>query len=231
MQIHELTQPRATQLTEVDLIGPNSIFNKARAAASTVKSGAGFKFRDPNNTYQKALDQQYQQAAAKAAAGLRAQGYGAAPTPAPAATTATTQAPAQTMSLGGQKLDPNNPADAQIIAKMQAAQQQPAAATTTTAATTPPQAPVTPAPAVATRPNTAGAVYTTPNTAGAIYTRPNTAGAVRPGAAQAIMTQTELNTALRQVNLSRNQIDELAKQLQANPAMAQALLKALGLAK
>jgi hypothetical protein len=188
MQIHELTQPRATQLTEVDLIGPNSVFNKARAVASTVKSGAGFKFRDPNNTYQKALDQQYQQAAAKAAAGLRAQGYGVAPTPAPAATT-------------------------------------------TTAATTPPQAPVTPAPAVATRPNTAGAVYTTPNTAGAIYTRPNTAGAVRPGAAQAIMTQTELNTALRQVNLSRNQIDELAKQLQANPAMAQALLKALGLAK
>jgi hypothetical protein len=183
MQIHELTQPKATQLTEVDLIGPNSVFNKARAAASTVKSGAGFKFRDPNNTYQKALDQQYQQAAAKAAAGLRAQGYSVAPTPTPAATTATTQAP------------------------------------------------VTPAPAVATRPNTAGAVYTTPNTAGAIYTRPNTAGAVRPGAAQAIMTQTELNTALRQVNLSRNQIDELAKQLQANPAMAQALLKALGLAK
>jgi hypothetical protein len=161
MQIHELTQPRATQLTEVDLVGPNSIFNKARAATTAIKSGGG-KFLDPNNTYQKALDQQYQQAAAKAAAGLRAQGYGVAPTPAPAATT-------------------------------------------------PPQAPVTPAPAVA--------------------TRPNTAGAVRPGAAQAIMTQTELNTALRQVNLSRNQIDELAKQLQANPAMAQALLKALGLAK
>jgi hypothetical protein len=196
MQIHELTQPTATQLTEVDLVGPNSVFNKARAVASTVKSGAGFKFRDPNNTYQKALDQQYQQAAAKAAAGLKTQGYGVAPTPAPAATTATTQAPAQTMSIGGQTLNPNNPAHAQIIAQAQAAQQ---------------QAPVTPAPAVA--------------------TRPNTAGAVRPGAAQAIMTQTELNTALRQVNLSRNQIDELAKQLQANPAMAQALLKALGLAK
>jgi hypothetical protein len=224
MQIHELTQQQ-TQLNEVDLIGPNSVFNKMKAAKQ-----AGFKLKDPTNAYQKALDQQYQQAAAKAAAGLRAQGYGAAPTPAPASTTATTQAPAQTMRLGGKVLDPNNPADAQIIAKMQAAQQQPAAATTTTAATTP-QAPVTPAPAVATRPNTAGAVYTTPNTAGAIYTRPNAAGAVRPGSAQAIMTQTELNTALRDANLSRNQIDALAKQLQATPGMAQALLKALGLTK
>lgn len=224
MQIHELTQQQ-TQLNEVDLIGPNSIFNKMKAAKQ-----AGFKWNDPTNAYQKALDQQYQQAAAKAAAGLRAQGYGAAPTPAPAPTTTTTQAPAQTMRLGGKVLDPNNPADAQIIAKMQAAQQQPAAATTTTAATTP-QAPVTPAPAVATRPNTAGAVYTTPNTAGAIYTRPNAAGAIRPGSAQAIMTQAELNTALRDANLSRNQIDELAKKLQTTPGMAQALLKALGLAK
>ena len=158
MQIHELTQPRATQLTEVDLIGPNSIFNKMKAAKQ-----AGFKLTDPDNTYQKALNQQYQQAAAKAAAGLKAQGYSAAPPPAPASTTTT------------------------------------------------PQAPVTPAPAVATRPNTAGAVQT--------------------GGAQAIMTQTELNTALRQANLSRNQIDELAKQLQTTPGMAQALLKALGLAK
>jgi hypothetical protein len=75
-------------------------------------------------------------------------------------------------------------------------------------------------------------VYTTPNTAGAIYTRPNTAGAVQTGSsAQAIMTQTEFNTALRDANLSRGQIDALAKKLQTTPGMAQALLKALGLAK
>jgi len=194
MQIHELTQSKETQLTEVDLIGPNSVFNKLKAAKQ-----AGFKLKDPNNAYQKALNQQYQQAAAKAAAGLRAQGYGATPAPAPASTTTPAQAPAQTVSIGGQTLNPSNPAHAQIIAQVQASQPQ----TTST--------PVTPAPAVA--------------------TRPNTAGAVRPGSAQAIMTQTEFNNALRQINLSRNQIDELAKQLQTNPAMTQALLKALGLAK
>ena len=226
MQIHELTQPRATQLTEVDLIGPNSIFNKMKAAKQ-----AGFKLKDPDNTYQKALNQQYQQAAAKAAAGLKAQGYTAKPAPEPEQPVSQPSA-ADPIGIGGQKLDPNNPAYANLIAKIQASQQQPAAATTTTAATTPPQAPVTPAPAVATRPNTAGAVYTTPNTAGAIYTRPNTAGAVQTGSsAQAIMTQTEFNTALRDANLSRNQIDELAKKLQTTPGMAQALLKALGLAK
>jgi hypothetical protein len=197
MQIHELTQPRATQLTEVDLIGPNSIFNKMKAAKQ-----AGFKLKDPDNTYQKALNQQYQQAAAKAAAGLKAQGYGAAPAPASTTATLQTQTPAQPISIGGQTLNPNNPAHAQIIAQVQAGQPQ---------ATATPTAPITPAPAVATRPNTAGAVQT--------------------GSAQAIMTQTELNTALRQANLSRNQIDELAKQLQATPGMAQALLKALGLAK
>ena len=190
MQIHELTQLKETQLTEVDLIGPNSIFNKMKAAKQ-----AGFKLKDPTGAYQQALNQQYQQSAARAAAGLKAQGYTAKPAPEPEQPVS--QPPAvEPVSIGGQTLNPNNPAHAQIIAQAQAAQQ---------------QAPVTPAPAVA--------------------TRPNTAGAVRPGAAQAIMTQTELNTALRQVNLSRNQIDEVAKQLQANPAMAQALLKALGLAK
>jgi hypothetical protein len=208
MQIHELTQLKENQINEIDLVGPNSIFNKARAATTAIKSGGG-KFKDPNNTYQQALNQQYQQAAAKAAAGLKAQGYSAAPPPAPVSTTTTPQAPAEPMKIGGQTLDPNNPAHAQIIAQAQAAQQQQAPAQPSAATT--PQAPVTPAPAVATRPNTAGAVQT--------------------GGAQAIMTQTELNTALRQANLSRNQIDELAKQLQATPGMAQALLKALGLAK
>ena len=205
MQIHELTQPRATQLTEVDLIGPNSIFNKMKAAKQ-----AGFKLKDPDNTYQKALNQQYQQAAAKAAAGLRAQGYTAKPAPEPEQPVSQPPA-AEPMKIGGQTLDPNNPAHAQLIAQAQAAQQTQQTAPAQPSAATTPQAPVTPAPAVATRPNTAGAVQT--------------------GGAQAIMTQTELNTALRQANLSRNQIDELAKQLQTTPGMAQALLKALGLAK
>lgn len=199
MQIHELTQLKEQAIAEVDLVGPGSIFNKMKAAKQ-----AGFKLKDPTGAYQTALNQQYQQAAAKAAAGLRAQGYSAATTPAPAATT-TTPEPAEPMRLGGKVLDPKNPADAKIIAQVQATQQQPQTATTT------PQAPVTPAPAVATRPATAGAVQT--------------------GSAQAIMTQTDLNTALRQANLSRGQIDALAKQLQTTPGMAQALLKALGLTK
>jgi hypothetical protein len=210
MQIHELTQPRATQLTEVDLIGPNSIFNKARAATTAIKSGGG-KFKDPNNTYQQALNQQYQQAAAKAAAGLRAQGYTAKPAPEPEQPVSQPPA-AEPMKIGGQTLDPNNPAHAQLIAQAQAAQQTQQTAPTQPSAATTPQAPVTPAPAVATRPNTAGAVQT-------------------GSSAQAIMTQTEFNTALRDANLSRGQIDALAKKLQTTPGMAQALLKALGLAK
>jgi hypothetical protein len=189
MQIHELTQLKENTINEIDLVGPNSVFNKMKAAKQ-----AGFKWKDPTNAYQTALNQQYQQAAAKAAAGLQAQGYGATPAPAPAPTTATPQA-TQPISIGGQTLNPNNPAHAQIIAQVQAGQPQPQ----------------TPAPAVATRPNTAPAVNT--------------------GGAQAIMTQTEFNNALRQANLSRNQIDELAKQLQNNPAMVTALLKALGLKK
>lgn len=190
MQIHELTQLQENTINEIDLVGPNSVFNKMKAAKQ-----AGFKWKDPTNAYQTALNQQYQQAAAKAAAGLKAQGYTAKPVPEPEQPVSQ-PVTAEPMRLGSQTLNPNNPADAQLIDRIRASQA---------------QAPVAPAPAVATRPNTAPAVQT--------------------GGAQAIMTQTEFNTALRQANLSRNQIDALAKQLQATPGMAQALLKALGLAK
>jgi len=63
MQIHELTQPRKTQLDEVDIVGPDSIFNKIGSAFKNPKTlyspraaGAAAQDRYKNSAAQDFLD-------------------------------------------------------------------------------------------------------------------------------------------------------------------------------
>lgn len=214
MQIHELTQQQ-TQLNEVDLVGPNSVFNKMKAAKQ-----AGFKLKDPSNAYQQSLNQQTQQAAAQAAAGLQAKGYGSTPAPAPQPVNAVP--PGQRIKVVYTPPGKPNAPKSNYYK-------------TSAGWTNELGQPITNPTSVAYLEQLyAKTVRSAPTPAGsapAVNTRPSAAPAVATGGAQAIMTQNDFNNVLRQANLSRNQIDALSQQIQANPAMAQALLKALGLAK
>jgi hypothetical protein len=207
MQIHELTQPTLTEA---------SIADRIKSAASAVKTGmqnAGDRIAANNVAQASAQQDKTQAQAAKYAQTLQRQGYGTAAT-APA--TPATQTPAQPVSLGGQTLDPNNPAYANLIAKAQATQQ-PAAAATTPAQ---PTAPATPAAAAA-----------APQTAGAVNTNRLQAGPVALGGAPAVMLAGDFNAALSGLKLNTNHIKELKDKIAQDASFANAFLKALGLKK
>jgi hypothetical protein len=157
--------------------------------------------------------------AAKYAQILQRQGYGTAATAPAPATTPTTQTPAQPMRLGNKILDPNNPSDAQIIAKAQAAQQPTAAAT--------------PAPAQPTAPTTAtpAAPAAAPQAAGAVNTNRLQAGPVALGGAPAVMLAGDFNAALSGLKLNTNHIKELKDKIAQDASFTNAFLKALGLKK
>jgi hypothetical protein len=208
MQIHELTQRTITEA---------SIADRIKSAASAVKTGmqnTGDAIAANNAAQASAQQQKTQAQAAKYAQILQRQGYGTAATgPAPA-TTPATQTPAQPISIGGQTLNPNDPAYANLIAKAQATQQ-PA---TTPAQTT---APRTTAPA--------GPVAA-PQSAGAVNTN-QTAGAVALGGAPAVMLAGDFNAALSGLKLNTNHVKELKDKLAQDASFKNAFLKALGLAK
>ena len=209
MQIHELTQPTLTEASIADRIktGIQNIGDRNAAA----------------NAAQATAQQQATQAqAAKYAQILQRQGYGTAATAPAPATTPATQTPAQTttepMRLGNKILDPNNPSDAQVIAKIQASQQ-PAATATTPAQPT--------APATATPASPAAA----PQTAGAVNTNHLQAQAVATGGAPAVMLAGDFNAALSKLNLNTNHIKQLKDQIAQDASFRNAFLKALGLTK
>jgi hypothetical protein len=135
---------------------------------------------------------------------------------APAPATPATQTPAPTISVGGQTLDPNNPAYANLIAKAQAAQQP--AATTPTQPTAP--ATTTPAGPVA-----------APQAAQAVNTNQLQAGPVALGGAPAVMLAGDFNAALSGLKLNTNHIKELKDKIAQDASFKNAFLKALGLAK
>ena len=229
MQIHELTQLKEA-----------SIADRIKSAASAVKTGVQSipgKIAQSDIVQQniKPVAQTLQQGdawnpvayasnkqaatqaqAAKYAQILQKQGYGTAATAPAPATTPATQTPAQPVSLGGQTLDPNNPAYANLIAKAQATQQ-PAATATTPAQ---PTAPATPAAAAA-----------APQTAGAVNTNRLQAGAVATGGAPAVMLAGDFNAALSGLKLNTNHIKELKDKIAQDASFANAFLKALGLKK
>jgi hypothetical protein len=210
MQIHELTQPTLTEA---------SIADRIKSAASAVKTGmqnAGDSIAANNAAQASAQQQKTQAQAAKYAQALQRQGYGTAATAPAPATTPATQTPAEPMKLGGQTLNPNNPSDAQVIAKIQASQQ-PAAATTTSAQPTATATPAGPAAA--------------PQTAGAVNTNRLQAGAVALGGAPAVMLAGDFNAALSKLNLNTNHIKSLKDQIAQDASFANAFLKALGLKK
>jgi hypothetical protein len=209
MQIHELTQLKEA-----------SIADRIKSAASAVKTGiqnTGDAIAANNAAQATAQQQKTQAQAAKYAQVLQRQGYGTAATgPAPAAPVTQTpaQTPAQPISVGGQTLNPNDPAYANLIAKAQATQQ-PA---TTPAQTTAPGT-TTPAGPVA-----------APQTAGAVNTN-QTAGAVALGGAPAVMLAGDFNAALSGLKLNTNHIKELKDKIAQDASFANAFLKALGLKK
>jgi hypothetical protein len=203
MQIHELTQRTVTEASIADRIktGIQNIGDRAAVANAAMAT---------------AQQQKTQAQAAKYAQILQRQGYGTAAT-APAPATPATQTPAEPMRLGNKILDPNNPSDAQIIAKAQAAQQ-PAAATTPAQ----PTAPTTTTPA--------GAV-SAPQAAGAVNTNRLQAGPVALGGAPAVMLAGDFNAALSGLKLNTNHIKELKDKIAQDASFANAFLKALGLKK
>ena len=202
MQIHELTKRNITEASIADRIktGIQNIGDRNAAA----------------NAAQATAQQQATQAqAAKYAQILQRQGYGTAPAP---ATAPATQTPAEPMRLGNKILDPNNPSDAQIIAKAQAAQQPAATATTPTQPTVP--ATTTPAGPVA-----------APQAAQAVNTNQLQAGPVALGGAPAVMLAGDFNAALSGLKLNTNHIKELKDKIAQDASFANAFLKALGLKK
>jgi hypothetical protein len=229
MQIHELTKRTVTEA---------SIADRIKSAASAVKTGVQSipgKIAQSDIVQQniKPVAQTLQQGdawnpvayasnkqaatqaqAAKYAQILQKQGYGTAAT-APAPTPAT-QTPAQPVSLGGQTLDPNNPAYANLIAKAQATQQPAATATT---------------PAQPTSPATPAAAAAAPQAAGAVNTNRLQAGAVATGGAPAVMLAGDFNAALSGLKLNTNHIKELKDKIAQDASFANAFLKALGLKK
>jgi hypothetical protein len=209
MQIHELTQPTLTEA---------SIADRIKSAATAVKTGmqnAGDAIAANNAAQATAQQQKTQAQAAKYAQILQRQGYGTAAT-APAPATPATQTPAPTVGVGGQTLDPNNPAYANLIAKAQAAQQ--SAATTPAQSTTP----TTTAPA--------GPVAA-PQAAQAVNTNRLQAGPVALGGAPAVMLAGDFNAALSGLKLNTNHIKELKDKIAQDASFANAFLKALGLKK
>ena len=202
MQIHELTKRNITEASIADRIktGIQNIGDRNAAA----------------NAAQATAQQQATQAqAAKYAQILQRQGYGTAAT-APAPATPATQTPAEPMRLGNKILDPNNPSDAQIIAKAQAAQQPAATAPTqpTSPATTTPAGPVA-----------------APQAAQAVNTNQLQAGPVALGGAPAVMLAGDFNAALSGLKLNTNHIKELKDKIAQDASFKNAFLKALGLAK
>lgn len=211
MQIHELTKKKLDEA---------SIADRIKSAAGAVKTGmqnAGDRIAANNVAQASAQQQKTQAQAAKYAQTLQRQGYGTASTAPAPATTPATQTPAEPMKLGGQTLNPNNPSDAQVIAKIQATQQ-PAAATTPAQPTAP--ATVTPA-----------GPATAPRTAGAVNTNRLQAGAVATGGAPAVMLAGDFNAALSGLKLNTNHIKELKDKIAQDASFANAFLKALGLKK
>jgi hypothetical protein len=202
MQIHELTQRTITEASIADRIktGMQNIGDRAAAANAAMAT---------------AQQQKTQAQAAKYAQILQRQGYGTAAT-APAPATPATQTPAEPMRLGNKILDPNNPSDAQIIAKAQAAQQPAATAPTqpTAPATTTPAGPVA-----------------APQAAQAVNTNQLQAGPVALGGAPAVMLAGDFNAALSGLKLNTNHIKELKDKIAQDASFANAFLKALGLKK
>jgi hypothetical protein len=208
MQIHELTQPTLTEA---------SIADRIKSAATAVKTGmqnVQDRAAVANAAMATAQQDKTQAQAAKYAQILQRQGYGTAATP---ATQTPAQTPVQPISVGGQKLDPNNPAYANLIAKAQAAQQ-PAAATTPAQPTAP--ATTTPAGPVA-----------APQAAQAVNTNQLQAGPVALGGAPAVMLAGDFNAALSGLKLNTNHIKELKDKIAQDASFANAFLKALGLKK
>lgn len=162
MQIHELTQPKKSKLNEVDWVGPDSVFGKAKSALQT--KGKSLWSTDADRAATQARHQDYAakyagklqkkvsqnagttaplqtdatrmaQASAKfhanpaaqqwvnnavakwpsAAATIKAQ---AQPTTTNAPVASSSTAGSAPVSIGGQTLDPNNPAHAQILSQM-----------------------------------------------------------------------------------------------------------------
>jgi hypothetical protein len=202
MQIHELTQRTITEASIADRIktGMQNIGDRAAAANAAMAT---------------AQQQKTQAQAAKYAQILQRQGYGTAAT-APAPATPATQTPAEPMRLGNKILYPNNPSDAQIIAKAQAAQQPAATAPTqpTAPATTTPAGPVA-----------------APQAAQAVNTNQLQAGPVALGGAPAVMLAGDFNAALSGLKLNTNHIKELKDKIAQDASFKNAFLKALGLAK
>jgi len=216
MQIHELTKRKITEAGLIDRL------KSAAAAAKTGVQNMQDRQAAANTARATAQQQKTQAQAAKYAQTLQRQGYGqaaTAPAPVAPATQTPAQAPAEPMRLAGKVLDPNNPSDAQVIAKMQAAQQQPAPTTTTLVQPT--------APATATPAGSAAG----PQTAGAVNTNRLQAGAVATGGAPAVMMAGDFNAALSKLNLNANHIRQLKDQIAQDASFANAFLKALGLKK
>jgi hypothetical protein len=139
MQIHELTKQ---QLSEADTTGvggatqgsfdstgfqSGGLTDKLKRTAAAVKQSGGVKGAlkglAGGLTSTAALTQSPFMQAYRGGIGSVQPQQPQTAAPATSAQSAAPQAPAEPMRLAGKVLDPNNPSDAQVIAKMQAAQQ------------------------------------------------------------------------------------------------------------
>jgi hypothetical protein len=146
MQIHELTQPKKSKINEVDWVGPDSVFNQAKSAWQTKGKSLWSPEADQEATQARYQDYAAKQIAqgqqrgylevptlADSVAKLKSNKVAqqwingvVAQWPAVSqqlATTATASAPtatasAPTATVAGQRLDPKNPKDAQVLAAL-----------------------------------------------------------------------------------------------------------------
>ena len=127
MQIHEVTRPLREGLFDA-FRKPESV--AADAAAKLTAQGYGPAFKTPSDNWEDKYAKVLQDPGVKQYVKGLAQGWSKSPqaqaikTTPPAVATeptiATTSAPTQPIMLGGKRLDPKNPKDAQILAAMQA---------------------------------------------------------------------------------------------------------------
>ena len=127
MQIHEVTRPLREGLFDA-FRKPESV--AADAAAKLTAQGYGPAFKTPSDNWEDKYAKVLQDPGVKQYVKGLAQGWSKSPqaqaikTTPPAVATeptiATTSAPTQPIMLGGKRLDPKNPKDAQVLAAMQA---------------------------------------------------------------------------------------------------------------
>jgi hypothetical protein len=127
MQIHEVTQPVREGLFDA-FRKPESV--AADAAAKLTAQGYGPAFKAPSDKWEDKYAKVLQDPGVKQYVKGLAQGWSRSaqaqaikvtpPTVPTKPTVATTPAPTQPIMLGGKRLDPKNPKDAQVLAAMQA---------------------------------------------------------------------------------------------------------------